>query len=503
MSALEESVTGTAIELPIHVRRESLVSRLLTLLSSVRLGVSLLVLLGLACFIGMLIMQQNVDGFSNYFQTLTPAQRLVYGKLGLFDIYHAWYFNALLCLLSLNIVLASIDRFPKTWTVVRKVNFTVPIRWLREQSHTASLSLPGTREEVSVRVEAAMKKTGWRKPVRTEKGGRLFIFAQSGAWNRLGAYPVHVALLTIFFGGFLTAQFGTTGQLPLAPGQSSNLMSETVVDLERVNQITSKLPFEVTFTDIQQKLIKKEGAITASNTIDWITRFTIKDETGAHDASVQMNRPFDFRGYRFFQASFVSVGRARNIVLRVTPSNGGPQQDVTIARDGTAVLGDGTRIKFEEFRGNFRIGPEDPNEDTSAYPNPGAVLKVTALGSVPQTAYAFGSQMADLPVAGKPVSGYTYRLLDFEKVSDQHILSVQRDPGANIVYVGFALLFLTLVAVFFFSHQRVWVAVEDGPEGNATVVVGANTNRNRNGFDDKFNRFVDRLRNDHQEAERQ
>jgi len=127
MSALEESVTGTAIELPIHVRRESLVSRLLTLLSSVRLGVSLLVLLGLACFIGMLIMQQNVDGFSNYFQTLTPAQRLVYGKLGLFDIYHAWYFNALLCLLSLNIVLASIDRFPKTWTVVRKVNFTVPI----------------------------------------------------------------------------------------------------------------------------------------------------------------------------------------------------------------------------------------------------------------------------------------------------------------------------------------------------------------------------------------
>ena len=501
MSALEESVTGTAIELPIHARRESIVSRLLTLLSSVRLGVSLLVLLGLACFIGMLIMQQNVDGFGNYFQTLRPAQRLVYGKLGLFDIYHAWYFNALLCLLSLNIVLASIDRFPKTWAVVRKVNLTVPIRWLREQGQTATLSLPGSKEEVATRVEAAMKKTGWRKPVRTEKGGRLFIFAQSGAWNRLGAYAVHVALLTIFFGGFLTAQFGNTGQLPLAPGQSSKLIFETVVDLERVNQITSQLPFEITFTDIQQKLIKKEGAISASNTIDWITRFIINDETGTHAAFVQMNRPFDYRGYRFFQASFLSVGRARNIILRVTPSDAGTPQDVTIARDGTAVLGDGTRIKFEEFRGNFRIGPEDPNEDTSEYPNPGAVLQVTAPGSFPQTAYAFGPQMANLPVAGKPVAGNTYRLLDFEKVSDQHILSVQRDPGANIVYIGFALLFLTLVAVFFFSHQRVWAAVEDGPEGNSTVVIGANTNRNRNAFDDKFNRFIDQLRNDHQEPE--
>jgi cytochrome c biogenesis protein len=289
--------------------------------------------------------------------------------------------------------------------------------------------------------------------------------------------------------------------LPLAPGQSSKLMFETVVDLERVNQITSQLPFEITFTDIQQKLIKKEGAISASNTIDWITRFMIKDETGTHEAFVQMNRPFDYRGYRFFQASFLSVGRARNIILRVTPSDGGTPQDVTIARDGTSVLGEGTRIKFEEFRGNFRIGPEDPNEDTSEYPNPGAVLQVTAPGSVPQTAYAFGPQMANLPVAGKPVAGYTYRLLDFEKVSDQHILSVQRDPGANIVYVGFALLFLTLVAVFFFSHQRVWAAVEDGPEGNSTVVIGANTNRNRNAFDDKFNRFTDHLRNDHQEPE--
>jgi hypothetical protein len=27
-------------------------------------------------------------------------------------------------------------------------------------------------------------------------------------WNRLGRIPVHVALLTIFFGGFMTAQFG-------------------------------------------------------------------------------------------------------------------------------------------------------------------------------------------------------------------------------------------------------------------------------------------------------
>jgi cytochrome c biogenesis protein len=89
------------------------ITKLLNLLSSVRFGVTLLVLLVIASMIGMLVMQQNVEGFDKYYAELTPSQQLLWGKLGWFDIYHVWYFNALLLVLSLNIVLASIDRFPK------------------------------------------------------------------------------------------------------------------------------------------------------------------------------------------------------------------------------------------------------------------------------------------------------------------------------------------------------------------------------------------------------
>src|SRR6185369_10540125 len=106
----------------------------------------------------------------------------------------------------------------------------------------------------------------------TEKQGQVFLFAESGLWNRFGAYAVHVALLTILFGGFLTAQLGNTGSMPLSPGQPSNLMSDTVVDLDRANEVTQQLPFRIHCTDIQQKLIKKDGSISAMNTIDWMTR---------------------------------------------------------------------------------------------------------------------------------------------------------------------------------------------------------------------------------------
>src|SRR5918911_2012949 len=94
------------------------INRAMNLLSSVRFGITLLVLLALACMIGMLIMQQSVQGFDKYYSELTPAQKLVYGSLGLFDIYHTWYFNALLMTLSLNIILSSIDHFPRAWQFI-------------------------------------------------------------------------------------------------------------------------------------------------------------------------------------------------------------------------------------------------------------------------------------------------------------------------------------------------------------------------------------------------
>ena len=495
MSALEETLTDKPVNLPAEAKiRESYLSRFLKLLCSVRLGVILLILLGFFCMIGMLVMQENVDGFANYYASLTPAQRLVYGKLDFFDIYNAWYFNATLAVLSLNIILASIDRFPKTWKFA-KPKISVPVRWLQDQKQTDFLVLQGEREEVVNKITLALKKAGWRKIASGEKGGRIFVFAESGVWNRFGYLAVHVALLTIFLGGFMTIQLGQVGNMPLTPGQTSNRIFETTFNLDRMEQITKVIPFEITCTDIRQKLIKDDGAISVNNTIDWLTYFTIKDGDETHEAFVQMNRPFDYRGYRFFQASFASIGRARNITVRLIPANGGQPQDITIPRNGAATLADGTEVKFAEFRGNFSIGKENLNEDTSNYPNPGAILQVTPTGGAAQTAYAFGPKMADIPVAKNPVAGYTYQLIDFEKVSEQHILSVQRDPGANVVYIGFALLFLTLVAVFFFSHERVWAAIEETSDNRFQVFFGGNTNRNQNAFDEKFKRFVKDLRN--------
>lgn len=484
------------------------ITKLLNLLSSVKFGVILLVLLIIAAMIGMLIMQQNVEGFDKYYAERTPSQQLLWGALGWFDIYHVWYFNALILILSLNIVLASIDRFPKAWTFISRPKLDAGATWLKGQEQSATMKLEGeNRQTVAERIASACKSLGF-KPKITEKGNKVFVFAEKDRWNRLGAYAVHVALLTIFTGSFLTSQFGRTGQMFLKPGMTESTMVETQFNLDKQQPVTLRLPFEVTCTDVQQTLIKKDGPITANNTIDWMTRIRIKDEYGERDALVHMNAPFDYRGYRFFQASFAPAGKARAVTVRLTPENGGEPLDVTLPRDGSIALPDGTQVVFADFWADVASGAQE-NVDTSDYSNPAAILSVTSPGATPERAFAFPPEMAEsAPIAKKAVGGYTYRLIDFEKAANAHILSIQHDPGSTVVYIGFALLGLTLISVFFFSHQRVWALIEeqkrgdeDVMQGRYEVIMGGNTNRNRLAFETRFKRLTNIISGHPQEVE--
>jgi cytochrome c biogenesis protein ResB len=87
------------------------------------------------------------------------------------------------------------------------------------------------------------------------------------------------------------------------------------------------------------------------------------------------------------------------------------------------------------------------------------------------------------------VNGNKTILKDFEKVSLNHTLTIQYDPGRTPVYVGFMLLILSLCGVFFFSHQRVWAVIEPNGKGSK-IYFGGNTNRNRPAFECRFNLLV-------------
>lgn len=475
-----------------------LINRFMDFISSVRFGVTLLCILVVLSMIGMIIVQQNVNpGFDTYYASLTPAEKAVFSTLGFFDIYHSWYFNAILLILSLNIVLASIDRFPSAWSYIvkPKVNATRP--WLLNHKDNAVV----TTDEMSPQAELENVKKVFiannLKPVVTERDGATYVFGENGKYNRLGAYIVHVALLTLFLGHFVALQTGFDADVRMIPGDTTDQIQKIEFDLDKKEKFNVQVPFSMTCTDIQQRLIDQRGSIDVTNTLDWRTQMRIDDpELGTTIADISMNKPFEYRGYRFFQAQTIPVGSARNITLDVIPEGGGEPIKLEMPRLGSAQLPDGTFVEYEEFLPDFTFNADGkPDTRTGQYNNPVVVLGVTRPGEERIRAFAFGSNVPDnIPVA-QAKAGYKWRLSDFEKSPFAHVLSIKYDPynGAFIAWYfgGFGLMF-ALIYVFFFSHRRVWAMIED-IDGTTRLTLAGNTNRNHVAFQEKFAKIAKSL----------
>jgi cytochrome c biogenesis protein len=214
-----------------------------------------------------------------------------------------------------------------------------------------------------------------------------------------------------------------------------------------------------------------------------------------------MNSPYDYRGYRLFQASYNPLGNARTITIRaVLPGSAGEKsEEIKIDRLGEARLSDGSRLKYSDFNPHLVFSREGRVDfGSTEYENPAARILFIDPAGLETEFWAitekFRNEIANAPFLQSKLTspgGYRFTLVDFEKAPLSHILSVQYDPGAKVVYIGFTILCLTLIGVFFFSHQRLWIVIENG-----VVYLGGDSNRNRLGFEDRARRLIALVRRD-------
>lgn len=517
MSTVEETIKEQSRNVP-RPKSASWIDRSLNFLSSVRFGVVLLCILVAFSVTGMIIVQQNVkgdNGFDAYYAALTPAEKLVLGSLGIFDIYHSWYFNFLLLVLSLNIILASIDRFPGAWAYIKKPKLTATREFLLRQKQSTVIEIEAENlQKAQQHVSHALKNSGFNSTATEQKinsyaldaDGKkdfsnridkksLVVFGQKGEWNRLGAYIVHVFLLTLFLGHFVALQTGFDADVRMTPGETTEQIELIQFNLDKQERFAVALPFTITCTDIQQNLIDASGSIDIGNTMDWRTQIKINDPAyGETVADVSLNKPFEYRGYRFFQASAITVGSARTMTLEVTPQNGGEPVNVELMRNGAATLPDGTKIEYEAFFPDFVLNQGKPDTRSANYNNPAAVLNITTADGEKKRAYAFGAKMPDNIPIGAPVAGYKWRLTNFEKSPLAHVLSIKYDPfnAAFIAwYIGGFGLIGALCFVFFIAHKRVWALIEEKEPNRFEVALGGDANRSEQAFEDKFKKIVE------------
>ena len=197
----------------VRPEEKGFLSILFDLFRSLKLTISLFILLAILSIIGTLITQNATR--AEYIQRYGIRLYEVLNFFNLFDMYHSWWFSAILLLLVINLIACSVHRFPGVWS---QISLGIGSTGLED---SMLRTLPYV-EEVQMMSKAANKaeeevqsllKKWFGNPMRIETESAITLFSEKGKFSRLGVYITHLSLLIILIGGLMGSLYGFKGHV--------------------------------------------------------------------------------------------------------------------------------------------------------------------------------------------------------------------------------------------------------------------------------------------------
>ncbi|MFZ1640245.1 MAG: cytochrome c biogenesis protein ResB [Candidatus Contendobacter sp.] len=360
---------------------------LLEFLGSMNLAITLLVVVAIASVIGT-VLQQN-QPYPDYVLKFGPFWFQVFGRLGLYDVYGAGWFIAILAFLVLSTSVCLYRQVPGMMREMVRFRTQVRLESLRGFHQYAEWRLP-ERAPAAVLAEVAstFRAGGYRWRVQ-DHGDCQVAAAMKGRHNRLGYLFTHAAVVVIGIGGLLDGNLWlklkewrgeiaietrdlAARDIPpasrLAPGAvpafRGNVMlpegsAASFVFLRlRDGFLVQELPFAIELKDFQ---VEYHATGQPKSFVSQV-RIHDKEHLGDRplDATIRVNHPLTYRGYAIYQSDFGDGGS--KLELRAWPLTASRLEPVDAKGEvGGALAVAGTtgtlRLELDDFR-LFNLLPE-------------------------------------------------------------------------------------------------------------------------------------------------
>lgn len=447
--------------------------------ASLRTGIVLLILLVVAAALGTFILQRPLTDPQTMARTYSPATLHWLDVLGLTDVFHAWWFAALLALLGVNIVFASVERFPGAWRF-----FTRPYR--RAESHFLA-GLP-MHKVIPVRdgaeglesAERVFRRHGY-KPQRVGEGAEASLYVERHRIARLAPYVVHASLLLIFAGGILDAVRGYRGFVALGPHEQASA-------IELHTGVNKQLPFTVR-CDAAGQVDYADGSPKR-----WWSKLTVLEHGRVvKQKEIAVNDPLVYRGIRFYQASYGSNGQLREVQLTaVSRKDASNRKEIALSPQQSVQLDPQTSVQLAAFVPDFVLVGDQIESRSNQPNNPAIELRVNSQTSGAATVWLFPR----LPQFNHPSTSpydFHYRDLSMGYFSG---LQVSYEPGQWLVWAGAILMGMGLFMAFYFVHLRLWTVAVADDRGRVALWLGASANKNREEVAERFRKLTGEIEKD-------
>ena len=369
-------------------KKHSRLNTLLEFFGSMNLAITILVAIAFASVIGT-VLQQN-QPYNDYIIKFGPFWHEVFQSIGLYNVYGAIWFLALLVFLVLSTAVCVYRNTPTMLRDMQQFRLNVKEKSLRLMSNSQSWSTDKKSEEVEKNLQYFLKLKGFRTRIKDHENHRV-IAGMKGSWNRSGYIFTHVGIIVLCIGSFLDGSFGLTikewtgriipetrdirsdqvpatarlspqdsvsfrGSVSLQEGTSSNMVFLNVRD----GYLVQELPFAIELKDFRVEHYKSGQPKSFESDL------VIHDDELEEplEQTISVNHPLIYRGYALYQASFGDGGS--NLSLRAWPFYSQKLQllDINVAvkenRNLKTIAGK-YRLEVDDFK-MFNIFPNTEEE---------------------------------------------------------------------------------------------------------------------------------------------
>lgn len=464
-------------------KQQTILDKLLRFLSSLECGLVLLGSLGTAVIIGTMILQRPMTQEGQIEQVYAPQTVRLLNALGLFDVFHTWWFILLLGLLGANIALASLERFPQVWRLFVRPHVLADEWYVRQLPFRKEIPLGfHTPAEALSLAKSKLSELGYPPKPKSLEKGTLYVEKHRAA--RLAPYVVHASLLIIFAGAIIDGLWGFKGFVNLTPGTRTQSIEAMT---------TPGSPHNLEFT-LRCDGVGMERYSDGSPKQYW-SQLAV-EESGREVArkTIYVNDPLTFKGVRFFQASYAPTGTPGKLVFDASwagqDGSQHPAQRISLQPGKPAHLdASGAMVDLTEFVPDFVLDGNQISSRSDEPRNPAIQLSVTSPGGKPVEVWIFPKA----PQMAPPnQTGINFQLRDVE-MEYMTGLQVASEPGQNLIWGGCLLLTAGLMMALYMSHVRLWGVVGRDRKGQPALLLGGQPSKYRESFERRFNELAGEL----------
>jgi len=437
--------------------------------SSLKTAIFMMIILAVVSIAGTLVPQLKEEMF--YISEYGPNAFKMFKMFGLTDLYHSWFFVLLLFLLNVNILVCSFKRLKGKLKILKSDDKRgVNDKLIKAMKNNARLLFPGTLLKAK---EGVLKVLGSNRFKVEEAGSekKISIKASKGIIGQFGSDIVHLSILIIILGAMIGSIFGFKDFITINEGETQNI---------------SRGGFDLRLDRFHIDIYESSGAPK-----DYFSALTVlENRKEILKKTIEVNDPLRYKGIWFYQSSYgQSWSAIKGATFKVEDrqnKNKKKGKEVTFDFNKDFALPEwGLKVKMVDFVADFIY-------DTSAkkvfsrsaeHKNPAVLLEIYENGKLISKPWIF-LNFPDAQFMKKKDSRYFFQLLNYNPVSYTG-LQVTKDPGVNIVLVGFSLLTLGMILAFVVSHKKLWVSLEER-DGKVIILTGGSVNKNDLGFEREF-----------------